>query len=156
MGKWHFTIFGIKMRFVRIYICIWVRSWKSSCLVTWFCYHLIAKPGNKTAAPSWSDPYICVILHKAPDRWVHVKETGIQCLYNYELCFISNALWEFCDNHWVGGGQSDGYINSKLKMIIFVDWIHILRGEYSISAFLMRNISQLSLITNTLTGAIIV
>ena len=42
------------------------------CLVTWFCYHMIAKPGNKTAAPSWPDPsvyqYTCnvftsMILH---------------------------------------------------------------------------------------------
>ena len=27
------------------------------CLVTWFCYQLIAKPGNKTATVSWPDPY---------------------------------------------------------------------------------------------------
>ena len=32
---------------------IWVRSQRCGCLVTWFCYHLIAKPGNKTAAPLW-------------------------------------------------------------------------------------------------------
>ena len=36
---------------------IWVRSWNCGCLVTWFCYQLIAKPGNKTAAVSWPDPY---------------------------------------------------------------------------------------------------
>ena len=30
---------------------------RCGCLVTWFCYHLIAKLGNKTAAPSWPDPY---------------------------------------------------------------------------------------------------
>ena len=35
---------------------IWVRSRKCGCLVTWFCYHLMAKPRNKTAAPSWRDP----------------------------------------------------------------------------------------------------
>ena len=29
-----------------------------ACLVTWFCYHLIAKPGNKTGTPSRPDPYI--------------------------------------------------------------------------------------------------
>ena len=28
---------------------IWVRSRNCGCLVTWFCYQLIAKPGNKTA-----------------------------------------------------------------------------------------------------------
>ena len=36
---------------------IWVRSRNCSCLVTWFCYQLIAKPGNKTATDPWPDPY---------------------------------------------------------------------------------------------------
>ena len=27
-------------------------------LITWFCYHLIAKPGNKTGALPWPEPYI--------------------------------------------------------------------------------------------------
>ena len=26
-------------------------------IVTWFCYQLIAKPGNKTTAVPWPDPY---------------------------------------------------------------------------------------------------
>ena len=34
----------------------WVRSRNCGSLVTWFCYQLIAKPGNKTAAVSWPDP----------------------------------------------------------------------------------------------------
>ena len=38
--------------------CIWVRSRNCGCLDTWFCYQLIAKPGNKTATVSWPDPYI--------------------------------------------------------------------------------------------------
>ena len=41
---------------------IWVRSRRCSCLVTWFCYHLIAKPGNKTAVPSWPIPFIQSVL----------------------------------------------------------------------------------------------
>ena len=36
---------------------IWIRSRNCGCLVTWFCYQLIAKPGNKTAAVPWPDPY---------------------------------------------------------------------------------------------------
>ena len=44
---------------------IWVRSRRCGCLVTWFCYQMIAKPGNKTAAPLWSDPYIFIITDKA-------------------------------------------------------------------------------------------
>ena len=38
-------------------ISIWVRSRNCGCLVTWFCYQLIAKPGNKTDTVSWPDPY---------------------------------------------------------------------------------------------------
>ena len=40
------------------YRIIWVRSRNCGCLVTWFCYQLIAKPDNKTAAVSWPDPNI--------------------------------------------------------------------------------------------------
>ena len=32
-------------------------SQRCRCLVTWFCYQFMAKPGNKTAASSWPDPY---------------------------------------------------------------------------------------------------
>ena len=48
-----------------------VRSRNCGCLVTWFCYQLIAKPGNKTATVPWPDPYnLCEMvpdLHK-PQR----------------------------------------------------------------------------------------
>ena len=40
-----------------LYYHIWVRSRRCGCLATWFCYHLIAKPGNKRTSPSWPDPY---------------------------------------------------------------------------------------------------
>ena len=53
--------------------CIWVRSWSCGCLVTWFCYHLIAKPGNKMAAPSWPDPYT---ITNDPDSKVHEANMG--------------------------------------------------------------------------------
>ena len=41
----------------RTKIYTWVRSQNCGCLVTWFCYQLIAKPGNKTATVARSDPY---------------------------------------------------------------------------------------------------
>ena len=49
-------------------ICIWVRSRNCGCLVTWFCFQMIAKPGNKTATVPWPDPY-------APSQW----ETTLHC-----------------------------------------------------------------------------
>ena len=60
---------------------IWVRSRRCSSLVTWFCYHLIAKPGNKTAAPSWPDPlYIC----GTRPQWVRC-ETNYDRIYFFSL-----------------------------------------------------------------------
>ena len=38
-------------------VIIWVRPQRCGCLVTWVCYQLIAKPGNKTVAFPWPDPY---------------------------------------------------------------------------------------------------
>ena len=35
---------------------IWFRSQNCGCLITWFCYQLIAKPGNKTATNPSPDP----------------------------------------------------------------------------------------------------
>ena len=51
-----------------------VRSRNCGCLVTWFCYQLIAKPGNKTAAVSWPDPYVQMI--RIPQDW----NTTVWCL----------------------------------------------------------------------------
>ena len=46
---------------------IWVRSRNCSCLVTWFCYQLVAKPGNKAARVPWPHPYI--IVPGSMDSW---------------------------------------------------------------------------------------
>ena len=52
---------------------IWVRSRNCGCLVTWFYYQLIAKPGNKTAAVLWPDPYDDVMTWKhIPYHWPFV------------------------------------------------------------------------------------
>ena len=48
---------------------IWVRSRNCDCLVTWFCYQLIAKPGNKTVTVSWADPYIRIYSHYCGITW---------------------------------------------------------------------------------------
>ena len=47
---------------------MWVGSLRWGCLVTWFCYQLIAKPGNKTAAPLWPDPCIS----ESVKQFIHV------------------------------------------------------------------------------------
>ena len=57
---------------------IWLRSRNCGCLVTWFCYQLIAKPDNKTAAVSWPAPYALVCKAKA-------------------LIYVNNIYWQ--DKH---------------------------------------------------------
>ena len=47
--------------YIYIYICR-VRSRNCGCLVTWFYYQMIAKPGNKTAAVPWPEPYVYIAL----------------------------------------------------------------------------------------------
>ena len=57
---------------------IWVRSWNCGCLVTWFCYQLIAKPGNKTATVSWPDPYTSYIIEHTPTP----SPTSRSCIFS--------------------------------------------------------------------------
>ena len=51
-----FRLKNISLGFLLLAKDRWVRSRNCGCLITWFCYQLIAKPGNKTAAVSWPDP----------------------------------------------------------------------------------------------------
>ena len=57
---WHWgnhTIVCVLSQYQWSNLIIWVGWWRCGCLVTWFCYQLIAKPGNKTAAPPSPDTY---------------------------------------------------------------------------------------------------
>ena len=87
------------MKTYQEYYYIWVRSWNYRCLVTWFCYQLIAKPGNKTAAVPWPDPYV---FHWFGSKLGMVG--GIiaisNVLYNrnHQFCYIGLPAWNDCSN----------------------------------------------------------
>ena len=67
------------------FIIIWVKSRNCGCLVTWFCYQLIAKPGNKTATVSWPDPYV-------NSNWSYSPEmVKLGC----DLCDLDLWPWRF-------------------------------------------------------------
>ena len=53
-------------------IRMWVGSWNGGCPVTWVCYQLIAKTGNKTATVSWPDPYV-ILLRILIYTWASTK-----------------------------------------------------------------------------------
>ena len=56
-------------------------SRRCGCLATWFCYHMIAKPGNKTAAPSWPDPFENIICEIAAIlSWPQCGKKGLSSL----------------------------------------------------------------------------
>ena len=80
--------------------CIWVRSQNCGCLVTWFCYQLIAKPGNKTATVSWPDPYdfiwrLRVVIKCSP----HVAMCG--CPWHLSWCDLRKHA-----NNWANQNKS--------------------------------------------------
>ena len=66
-------------------VWIWVRSRNCGCLVTWFCYQLIAKPGNKTATVSWPDPYrIPFMIWKLQTTFSHLSSMKV---FEFQLQF---------------------------------------------------------------------
>ena len=78
---------------------ICVRSWRGGCLVTWFCYNLITKPRNKTATPSWPDPYDCIqcpCYHISKKWWLYMCLCMAKLLpgpvMTYFICIISNKF----------------------------------------------------------------
>ena len=61
---------------------MWVELWWCGFLVTWFCYAVIVKPGNKTATPPWSDQYHIYI---ASVQWW--QKVQIYFMF-FKMCFF--------------------------------------------------------------------
>ena len=73
----------------------WVRSWRWGCLVTWFCYQLIAKPGNKTAPPPWPDPDapVCWSRPSTPATLISPYEVNCKCYLSYLVQLMVSCLF---------------------------------------------------------------
>ena len=105
---------------------IWVRSRNCGCLVTWFCYQLIAKPGNKTAAVSWPDPSTFWI---SSWTWISVASMYWKCSPGmafhspgiYNLLEIQSNPYNFLNNTGAvlkNTGNGNGCLWSKALMIL--------------------------------------
>ena len=86
-----------------INICIWVRSRNCGCLVTWFCYQLIAKPGNKTATFSWPDPYIVEPLCR---DWKNLSKT--------KFCLNDVLVWSLSLGYLHEGWETTSHLSNSL------------------------------------------
>ena len=77
----------------------WVRSLRWACLVTWFCYHLIAKPGNSKDRPTFmtGGRFTNDFLPAIQTQWK-------LCLAIFLLLAISTAVMpckKFCSDHCI-------------------------------------------------------
>ena len=121
---------------------IWVRSRNCGCLVTWFCYQLIAKPGNRTAAVSWPDPYVvwclltpCYIIQCAVGsyRMLPCRLTRhFSFSYTYQIwMWIRWSKLYFCDNIIVPNEEIDTMVlvlyckhfAMMMNALIIINWI---------------------------------
>ena len=87
-------------------ISIWVRSRNCGCLVTWFCYQLIAKPGN-TRQPLFRDlthmlwyqfyGFCSILLQCGIFVWSEPSPRSLQqspvCSLSWPLCVSCDPLW---------------------------------------------------------------
>ena len=104
---------------------IWVRSRNCGCLVTWFCYQLIAKPGNKTAAVSWPDPYVFYMGWNqrnsliSDEEWTHELKHPI-ATFEWAMGCLLWVVWrKFC------------YNKTQLKSIVVSELRNIRKCQYS-------------------------
>ena len=143
---------------------IWVRSRNCGCLVTWFCYQLIAKPGNKTAAVSWPDPYF-PLYQSDHNKFLNISSRLCGLNIHAKLWLAESSLFYTDDNFYhaynsikislvgLALGKIDVSIMSHiLGWIMIYIYIYIYDSEYG-HARLDNNIithsNRRSILTNS-------
>ena len=97
---------------------IWVRSRNCGCLVTWFCYQLIAKPGNKTATVPWPDPYKPDKTNTNTLKFHGIYSMFCQLTHDVEKQHMTFCL--LCVNIVICPADRDLEIN---RFIIYAEWV---------------------------------
>ena len=97
---------------------IWVRSRNCGCLVTWFCYQLIAKPGNKTATVPWPDPYKPDKTNTNTVKFHGIYSMFCQLTHDVEKQHMTFCL--LCVNIVICPADRDLEIN---RFIIYAEWV---------------------------------
>ena len=100
-------------------MCIWVRSQRCGCLVTWFCYQLMAKPGNKTAVPLWPDPYSLMCgAHKWTLLMAYLEAYPCWVWKNFEKYIMSNFTESLLRDWWTEEWtQKDRWMHRQMLLL---------------------------------------
>ena len=98
---------------------MWVRSQNCGCLVTGFCYQLIAKLGNKTATVSWLDPYDNAVKYIVILWPCGVADGGggLQMFDNYDYLIFAYILIANVFTITVHHASNDYFLVSKNSII---------------------------------------
>ena len=103
----------------------WVRSRNCGCLVTWFCYQLIAKPGNKTAAVSWPDTNVfskmSAVLPQPQCFLLPVMALMAWCASISAPCIEKNLL------RAVTGASNSQIVSMATVSVVFVCFLNLFR-----------------------------
>ena len=119
-----FVCLGMPYHLTKYFILyIWVWSRRCGCLVTWFCYQMIAKPGNKTSAPSWPDPYIkpyklyisIPISLSLCNIWVSQWQCNV---------WFSQWQWSNPDGYWVKLANDKSQKSEQFVSYVQYSWTH--------------------------------
>ena len=71
----------------------WNLSWNCGCLVIWFCYQLIAKPDNKTAAVPWPDPYCFTYRKHIQIRCGSLVSSTVVSIFQFVGLVVFHFSW---------------------------------------------------------------
>ena len=81
------------------------KVWQSC---TWFCYQMIAKPGYKTAAPSWPDLFEC----SCQTHWMgHEQHLNLKWIWMVNSLWPSDVIW------WQGSRSTLAWVMACCLMV---------------------------------------
>ena len=100
----------VKTKYMYVCSCwnftdIWVRSGNCGCLVTWFCYRSIAKPGNKTVAVPWPHPYILLSTNDKYAQLAHVGQNKFWNMVRFRRIWIQYNTATHIHKSWLKGSK---------------------------------------------------
>ena len=101
-----------------------MRSWRCGCFATGFCYQ-IAKPGNKTAASPWPDPYSVVFFLCSVERIPRGQQGRVSwdhwlLICRGQLCIITRTTSAI---RWHGSWRDPSHVWRHGRLLFVARWL---------------------------------